>query len=205
MLAAVICTAIAGLLFKTILGNTLQDTLTDKTPAARSNTSVTPAQQEPVFNFDWTNEAIMDSAENALIKLLGVPKTAIYVLEDIHFYDDGRIRLEIQDPHNAEHLDEYYFEKGEWQQPKPVVTSVKDPWPKRLFSLDKIDFRAVSRIAKIFREKKLEIDGAPDVTHIYIINTNKGLRWYPRSLEGSRERYAVEFEPDGHLRLFERE
>ncbi|RXK81254.1 hypothetical protein [Filimonas effusa] len=204
-LAAVICTAIAGMLFKTNFQDTIEDTLADKAGVAGNNTSAVPLQDQPAFSFDWTNEATLDSAEYALIKRLGVPKEAIRVLEDIHFYDDGRIRLEIQDPHNAEHLDEYYYEKGEWQQPKPVVTSIKDPWQERLFSLDKIAFRAVSRIAKTFRKKKQEIEGAADVTHIYLVNTRKGLLWYPRSFEGSRERYAVEFELTGQLRLFERE
>lgn len=204
ILTAAFCTLATGILFKTILGGTLEDTFRDKAPVAKHN-ATTASLEQRVFSFDWTNEAIMDSAENALIKHFGVAKGDIHVLGDIHFYDDGRIRLEIQDPHNADHLDEYYYEKGKWQQPKPVVTSVKDPWHERLFALNKIDFRAVSRIAKTFKEKKLEIEGAPDVNHIYLVNINRGLRWYPRSLRGSREMYAVEFELDGKLLLFERE
>ncbi len=38
------------------------------------------------------------------------------VFHSIHFYDDGRINLDLVDPQQPGHVDSYHFERGQWRR-----------------------------------------------------------------------------------------
>lgn len=152
-----------------------------------------------------TNEEKLKRAEEDLRKLPQYAGKQIYMYSVIHFYDDGSIRAMLQHPTNPEYIDNYEYKDEKWSEPRPEQISVRDDIQSRLISLEKINFVNVAKAAQVYSEKITRIEGAKPLTSIYISISNRNLRWFPGSINGSRERYSIELNQNGTLKKFERE
>lgn len=199
----------------------VKDTLGDSTKVSNKKTEsvnpptvdvdyekLAPAEDKtpaPVYDFLLDTSALR-KAEQAL---RGLPQFAgknIRLYKDIHFYDDGRVMLKLQHPGNPEYIDEYRYQEGSWSGPEPVQISVRTPIENYIFDLDSMRFETVATIARHYNEKASSVEGAEAATHVYGIIWDKDrFIWYPRSINGSRERFGIEFTLDGAIKTFKRE
>lgn len=157
-------------------------------------------------NVDFlTNESKLNEAETALKKLPQYAGKEIFIYSSIHFYNDGSISVMLQHPQNTKYVDSYEYKQGKWSEPTPKLLSVRDNIQSRMISLNSIRFSNVSAITNTYNEKAMQIEGAKPTTSVYISIWDNRMRWFPSSINGSRERYAIEFSPDGTLKRFEQE
>lgn len=147
----------------------------------------------------------LEKAEQALRNLPQFNGKQIRLYNDVHFYDDGRVMLNLQHPENPEYIDAYTYDDGLWGEPKPVQISVRTDLKSKLFELDKMKFKTVATIVKNFNEKAASIEGAKAASHVYGIVWDGQFMWYPRTIDGSRQRYAIDFNLDGSVKLYKRE
>ena len=149
-----------------------------------------------------TNTAELVKAEQALRKLPQYAGKEIFIYSTIHFYDDGRIITSLRHPENPKYVDRYEYRNGVWSEPKPVQMSVRDKIESRLLPLDKISFSNAARVTKKYNEKAAEVEGAKPATSTYVMVWDKQMRWYPTTVDGSRERYTIQFNDDGTLKTY---
>ncbi|MDQ0641019.1 hypothetical protein QF042_004584 [Pedobacter sp. W3I1] len=148
------------------------------------------------------NSSELEQAEEKLRKLPQYRNKEIMVYQSVHFYADGSIHLALQHPENPEYVDEYSFKDGAWSEPKPVLARNVE---RRIFPLNKMNFAAAQKVIQIYNEKAAEIEGAKPTTLVYISIWDNGMRWFPSSINGSRERYDLQFNNDGTLKSFRQE
>ena len=147
----------------------------------------------------------LQAVEMALRNLPQLKDKPIYVYRSIHFYDNYRVLLQIQNPDNANYVDEYYYADGHWQEPKPIVLSKHTKIEEDIVSLDEIPFVQANNVYEALKEKVEEIGGnASDLT-VYVVTRKNRIRWYPRTISNERFRYSIEFKQDGTLLSFEQE
>lgn len=151
------------------------------------------------------NAARLSAAENALRRLPAFAGKDIYLYEGVHFYDDGRINMKVQNPDNPAYVDAYSFNKGSWQEPQPVQLSVHDDIASRLVKLDDLHFSSVATLCRNFSMKADSILGAAPLSHVYAILRKNTYTWYPQSISGSRERYFISFTKEGEVEDFYRQ
>jgi len=186
------------------INNSIKDTF---------KTEVTEEEKLDTINdisISQENDFLFDSItlELAEKKLRALPQFAgkkIMLYDDIHFYNDGRVMTSIQHPDNPEYIDKYEYENGIWEEPKPVQISVRTDIESKLFNLDEIRFATVAKIIKTYNEKASTLEGAKPASHAYGIFSGGKLTWYPRTIDGSRQKYAIEFYKDGTLKSYNRE
>lgn len=150
-----------------------------------------------------TNE--LEKAEEALRKLPQYAGKEIFIYSTLYFYNDGLINVMLQHPTNPKYVDVYDYKDGKWSEPKPLQLSVRDEVQKRLVSLNKIKFVNVAKVTATYNEKAKEIEGAKPLTSAYVSIWDNKMRWYPSSINGSRERYSIQFNDDGSLKAFKQE
>lgn len=163
----------------------------------------TPAEGKSI-NF-LTNEAELKNAEEALRQLPQYAGKEIKIYYTLYFYDNGTVLAMLQHPTNPGYIDNYEYKNGKWSEPRPEQMSVRDDIQSRLVPLDNIDFTNVAKAANVYSQKIAQIEGAKPLTSIYISIANNKLRWFPASINGSRERYSIELNQNGTLKKFERE
>ncbi|QNR85226.1 hypothetical protein H9N25_01620 [Pedobacter riviphilus] len=146
--------------------------------------------------------AELESAEEKLRKLPKYRNKEIVVYESVHFYEDGSINLSLQHPENPKYVDAYQYKDGSWSEQKPVLARNIE---RRTFPLSKINFAAAQKVIQIYNEKAAEIEGAKPTTTAYISIWDNGMRWFPSSINGSRERYDLQFNNNGTLKSFRQE
>jgi hypothetical protein len=144
-------------------------------------------------------------AEAALKKLPQYAGKEIFIYSTIHFYDDGRILTSLRHPQNPKYIDKYEYNNGVWLEPKPAQLSVRDNVETRLVALNKINFSSVAKVTKMYNEKAAEIEGAKPTTSTYISIWDNTVRWFPTDINGSRERYSIQFNTDGSLKSFKQD
>lgn len=146
------------------------------------------------------------AAKQALEKLAKFQGKVLHVYSDIHFYDDGRIMLNLQDPSIAENIDTYTFRDGQWQSPEPMRVSGSNGLNNALIPLEKVDFGTVSMLYDYMNQESQAIEGAADVNHIYLIirTMDIGSQWYA-SLQGARGTYSLRATLSGEILRFERD
>lgn len=166
-----------------------------------SSLSVTIKTRSPRF----LNNDGLQKAEKQLRDLPQYAGREIFVYSSIHFYSDGSIHIMLQHPENPEYIDKYVYQNGTWSAPRPQQVSIKDRIASKLVSLNKIHFTTAAKVAKTYNEKAAEIEGARPLTSVYISIWDNRIRWYPSTINGSREKWAIDFDADGGLRRFERE
>lgn len=150
-----------------------------------------------------TNE--LEKAEEALRKLPQYAGKEIFIYSTLYFYNYGLINVMLQHPTNPKYVDIYDYKDGKWSEPKPLQLSVRDEVQKRLVSLNKIKFVNVAKVTATYNEKAKEIEGAKPLTSAYVSIWDNKMRWYPSSINGSRERYSIQFNDDGSLKAFKQE
>ncbi|MBB6235587.1 putative NUDIX family NTP pyrophosphohydrolase [Pedobacter sp. AK013] len=144
----------------------------------------------------------LESAEEKLRKLPQYHNKEIVVYESVHFYEDGSINLSLQHPENPKYVDAYQYKNGSWSGPKPVLARNIE---RRTFPLSKMNFAAAQKVIQIYNEKVAEIEGAKPITTAYISIWDNGMRWFPGTINGTRERFDIQFNNDGTLKNFRQE
>lgn len=145
--------------------------------------------------------AEMEKAEMELKRLPQYAGKEMQVYQSIHFDEDGRIRLMLQHPENPKYADAYEYENGKWSAPKPVQTTSANI-ERRLAPLNQISFSAAITVLQAYNQKVLEVEGAKPTTSVYISFWDGRIRWFPGTINGTRERYSIDFEPNGTLKNF---
>lgn len=147
----------------------------------------------------------LEKAEESLRKLPQYAGKEIFIYSTLYFYNDGLINVMLQHPTNPKYVDIYNYKEGQWSEPKPLQLSVRDEVQKRLVSLNKIKFANVAKVTATYNEKAKEIEGAKPLTSAYVSIWDNKMRWYPSGINGSRERYSIQFNDDGSLKAFKQE
>src|SRR5690606_6977625 len=144
----------------------------------------------------------LQKAENQLRELPEFQGKKIRLYRSTHFYQDGRIITEIQNPDEPRNIDRYTYRDGKWEAPQPVRISVSDKIEEHLTDLDSVPFVNANNVYKAVIEKSAELGIEPKET-IYVIPRNHKANWYPKTLETERSRYRLEFDNQGNLLSFE--
>ncbi|SHE81392.1 hypothetical protein [Pedobacter caeni] len=152
-----------------------------------------------------TNVDQLTKAENDLKKLPQYLGKEIFIYLNINFYNDGHITVMLQHPENPKYVDSYEYNAGKWSAPKPKQLSVKDDVKSNLVSLNSIPFSNVAKVTGIYNEKASHIEGAKASDHTYITIYKHRIEWYPMNIDGTRERYFIQFNPDGTLKEFKQD
>lgn len=201
------CTEFLKSIEETKNGSRAIDSVGEKSVELQRELSVEEAvvnQTQKKFGFASNKEALQE-VEAALRNLPQLKGKPIYVYQSIHFYDNYRVLLQIQNPDHANYVDEYYYTDGQWQEPKPVVLSKHTKIEQDLVSLEEIPFVHANNVYEALKEKVEEIGGDSTDLMVYVITRNNRVRWYPRTINNERSRYAIEFKKDGTLLSFEQE
>ncbi|TBO44379.1 hypothetical protein [Pedobacter kyonggii] len=141
-------------------------------------------------------------AEGKLRQLPQYRDREIVIYESVHFYEDGSIKLALQHPENPKYVDEYSYKDGYWSEPKPVQARNIE---RRTLPLSKLNFADAQKVIQIYNEKAAEVEGAKPTNSAYISIWDDGMRWFPSTINGSRERYDLQFNNDGTLKSFRQE
>ncbi|MGN8059136.1 hypothetical protein ACTJKN_22810 [Pedobacter sp. 22163] len=141
-------------------------------------------------------------AEEKLRQLPQYRDREIVIYESVHFYEDGSIKLALQHPENPKYVDEYSYKDGIWSSPKPLQARNIE---RRTFPLSKINFADAQKVMQIYNDKAVQVEGAKPTTTAYISIWDDGMRWFPSTINGSRERYDLQFNNDGTLKSFRQE
>lgn len=144
-------------------------------------------------------------ARQALEQLPALSGHRLTVFHSIHFYDDGRINLDLVDPQQPDHVDSYHFERGQWRKGNPVNPQQFAPTislHRSSTPLANIDFDAVPRVAKALQEQRNALQNpASEVGHVYVIVRKAGkLAWLPDEVAGDRESARLQFDAQGIAR-----
>nr|WP_067063689.1 hypothetical protein [Mucilaginibacter sp. L294] len=157
----------------------------------------------PVKSKDFlTNTTVLKKAEVSLRNLLQYRGKEIFIYQSVHFYDDGSIHIMLRHPTNANYVDSYEYQDGIWSKPKPVPLSVNADVASRSVSLNEVNFTSIANITRLYNEKAAIIEGAKPTTSAYMVVWDKAIRWYPGTINGSRESYSIQFNNDGTLKSF---
>lgn len=186
----------------------IDDTLTSSTPSVDSVETRTPGNQDvessPEPNIPFASQPEkLELAEQQLRDLPRFKDKPIYIYQYIHFYADGRIITKLQTPENPDFVDEYTYENGQWQEPKPVILSKNDDVKANLINLDKIPFKNAHNVYSVLIEKGKEIGSKNEDYMIYAGKRNNKISWYPGTINNERSRYDIEYHEDGSLKSFE--
>lgn len=171
-----------------------------ETPAAIRNEPIPAPRDNLLFN----RERLL-AAKVALETLPGLAGYPLRVFDSINFYDDGRINLELVDPHNPAYVDAYHFSKGSWIKGKPVNPRQMGQLitlSSNSAALRDIDFEAVARVAAALKEQREALMREPEIVeHVYlVISKGNRLRWLPEDVSGDREAARIDFDAQGNSR-----
>lgn len=89
---------------------------------------------------------------------------------DIHFYDDGRVILDAQDPENKKNVNRYTYRDGAWNTPQPIELKGTGKLEDNLFSLEEANLQAIPNLVKEAMKRGKDIEGAK-VEHVYAETT----------------------------------
>ena len=144
----------------------------------------------------------LEKAENQLRALPEFQGKKIRLYRSTHFYQDGRIITEIQNPDEPRNIDSYTYRDGKWETPEPVRISLSDKIEEHLIDLDSIPFVNAHKVYQVVIEKSAELGIEPRET-IYVVPRNNKANWYPKTLDTDRSSYRMEFDSQGNLLSFE--
>lgn len=144
----------------------------------------------------------LEKAENQLRALPEFQGKKIRLHRSTHFYQDGRIITEIQNPDEPRNIDSYTCRDGKWETPEPVRISLSDKIEEHLIDLDSVPFVNAHKVYQAITEKSAELGIEPRET-IYVVPRNNKANWYPKTLDTDRSSYRMEFDSQGNLLSFE--
>lgn len=173
-------------------------------PAADTEPEPTPA---PRGNLLFYPERLR-AARQALADLPALQGHALRVFHAVHFYDN-RIGLELLDPAQPDHVDEYSFHDEVWHKDAPVNPRMFGPFLKPATdtaALQDIDFEGAYRVATALKEQGEALQATPDkVDHVYVLVGRRGrLRWMPDGVQGDRVTVGIDFDAQGRPRGMQR-
>lgn len=168
-------------------------------PGAKNNNTEKPVAKA---RKEMLSASQLAQAEEKLRQLPQYRDREIVLYESVHFYEDGSIKLALQHPENPKYVDAYQYKDGYWSKPKPVQARNIE---RRTFPLSKINFAAAQKVMQIYNDKAAQVEGAKPTSMAYISIWDDGMRWFPSTINGSRERYDLQFNNDGTLKSFRRE
>jgi len=164
---------------------------------------VAKREEEDPSIFEKKKDPFQDSSyyEKAQRELLSLPQfqdKELFCYSSIHFYDDGRINVDLLDPNKPTYLDEYSYRKGKWEEPKPRQSVEEQQMLRGRFPLSKIDFRTLVGLCEKINQKVAQTQGAKELTHIYITYSSydKQIEWRG-SISGDRESFSIWADADG--------
>ncbi|WP_292010116.1 hypothetical protein [Chryseobacterium sp.] len=164
-------------------------------PVKRNNTK----KEKGILTADIVQ---LEDAENALRSLPQFTGKSIFVYKSVHFYDDGRISIQIQNPENSEYVDEYWYQNGHWKRPEPLRLSKNEDIKADLINLNKIPFKNANNVYNVITEKKKEIKNLDQNYTLYAIVRKGKILWYPTSIKNERSTYSITYKENGTLESF---
>ncbi|WP_217606827.1 hypothetical protein [Chitinophaga sp. GbtcB8] len=178
--------------------------ISTETHTSTSTTTHThaPTRESKKFLTDTTR---LKKAEKALRALPQFAGKEIFIYRSVHFYGDGNIMLMLRHPENPKYVDNYTYSDGKWSAPTPAQIFLHDDVDSKLVSLDRISFANAARVARVYNGKAAEVEGAKQATTVYVSIWDKRMRWFPGTINGTRERYDIQFNEDGSLKSFRQE
>lgn len=161
---------------------------------------------EEVTNFLSNKQALIDAKE-ALINFPKYKDKKIMVFQGFSINDNGSFDIDIQDPDNADNIDNYEFDNGKWGTPTPVQISGGGNMSANLTPLDDIRFELIPGMVEIYTEKTKDIEGAKDrpssmFFHLFVPNQSR--YWSPGTIQGTRVEYKLDFKLNGEIEEFEK-
>ncbi|MDV0439545.1 hypothetical protein [Xanthomonas sacchari] len=194
-------------------GATLQSPSTPQslaapTPAARAADTEPAPTPAPRGNLLFDPQRLR-AARQALADLPDLQGHDLRVFHAVHFYDD-RIGLELLDPAQPDHVDEYSFHDATWHKDAPVNPRMFGPFLKPATdtaALQDIDFEGAYRVATALQEQGQALQAEPKkVDHVYVLVGRRGrLRWMPDGVEGDRVTVGIDFDAQGRPRGLQRQ
>ena len=175
-------------------------------PVSHPVGSTTEAEPQPAEIPERRNHlfdaAYLLAARQALEQLPALAGHRLTVFHSIHFYDDGRINLDLVDPQQPAHVDSYHFEHGQWRKGDPVNPQRFGPsitLHRSSTALANVDFEAVSRVAQALQAQRNALMDTPgEVGHVYVIVRKGGtLVWLPDEVAGDRQSVRLSFDAQG--------
>lgn len=170
--------------------------------------SAASAVEEASSNGFLSNKEKLAKAEAELRDMPKFKGKKVNVFQDVHFYGDGRIMIELQDPDKPANIDHYEYKDGKWGEPQPVQISGEGEMSANMTPLDDVKFEVVSTVYANWNEKAKTVEGATDkpLDHIYFTLwvPNQQRYWNSSSVEGTREKYNIEFNLDGSVKEFKK-
>nr|WP_313288871.1 hypothetical protein [Stenotrophomonas pavanii] len=166
-------------------------------PMTEPRPPLVPERNNRLFDADY-----LLAARQALEQMPALAGHRLTVFHSIHFYDDGRINLDLVDPQQPTHVDSYHFERGQWRKGDPVDPQRFAPTitlRRSSTALANIDFEAVPRVAQALQAQRNALMGTPgDVGHVYVIVRKGGtLAWLPDEVAGDRQSARLSFDAQG--------
>ncbi|MFD2555914.1 hypothetical protein [Sphingobacterium tabacisoli] len=159
---------------------------------------------EQAGNF-LTNRDALKKAEAELKDMPKFKGKDVKVFQNIHFYEDGRIQLAVQDPEKPENIDDYLFQGGKWQEPQAVQISGDGDMSANVFALSTLKFETVADIYKQLEAQSKEVEGAKIDGHIYYnLNVMHQKGQWMTGVQGTRGQYSGYFNADGSLIEFKK-
>lgn len=152
-----------------------------------------------------TNRDALKKAESALKDMPKLKGKDVQVFQNIHFYEDGRVQLALQDPAKPENIDDYLFQGGKWQEPQAVQISGDGDMKANVFPLSTLKFETVADIYKQLEEQSKDVEGAKIDGHIYYnLNVMNQQGQWMTGVQGTRGQYSGYFNADGSLKEFKK-
>jgi hypothetical protein len=172
----------------------------DKVSDAAS--SVTESEQGGFFK----SKERLAKAQQSLLDMPKFKGKKVFVFQSAHFFDDGRITLELQNPDKPTNIDHYEYKDGGWSEPTPVQISGDGDMKDNLTPMDDIKFDVVATVYNNWNEKAKAVEGAKPLDHVYfsLWVPNQDRYWNSSSIEGTREKYNITFNLDGSVKKFEK-
>ncbi|MBW1654300.1 hypothetical protein [Flavobacterium quisquiliarum] len=202
------CNQISKSIDETFKTNDSPINRTDHKPVDIQKTQTNTQQKELRENSEHHFLSDVDGLKKAEEELRKLPQyngKEIFIYSLVYFYDDGRINIKLQHPENPKYIDSYEYKDNRWSEPKPIQLSIRDNIQDQLISLNKIDFANAAKVSAVLNQKSEHIEGAKAPESIYISIRKNQIYWYPTNINGSRERYSIQFNDDGTLKSFEQD
>ncbi|MBL1409909.1 hypothetical protein [Sphingobacterium faecale] len=172
--------------------------------AGKSGAASDKGESEQGGNF-LTNRDALKKAEAELKDMPKFKGKDVKVFQNIHFYEDGRVQLALQDPDKPENIDDYLFQGGKWQEPQAVQISGDGDMSANVFPLGTLKFETVADIYKQVEEQSKEVEGAKIDGHIYYnLNVMHQSGQWITGVQGARGQYSGYFNADGSLKEFKK-
>jgi hypothetical protein len=144
-------------------------------------------------------------AETSLRNIPELKGKPINVFDNLHFYDDGRIMIQIQDPDTLGNINEYdYSRDKEWGPRTPVkIENIggQAVRPKTI-PLDSIRFVTVAKMTAIYADSVKNKGSNTRLDHLYYVE--QAHRWYCNDIEGNRSNYEIFFNANGTVNEFKK-